>query len=87
MPPALNPRELALLRQLDAGQGRLELPDPASPERSERFDWDVITVRLLAGYGLVERPRTTLNSLGTSKYEAIEAPLTLQGKVALIEEQ
>lgn len=87
MPPPLNHRELALLRQLDAGHGRLALPDPASPELSERFDWDVITVRLLAGYGLVERPRTTLNSLGMGKYEAIEAPLTLKGKVTLIDEQ
>jgi len=87
MPPPLNPRERALLQQLDAGHGLLANPDPASPELSERFDWDVITVRLLAGYGLVERPRTTLNSLGTGKYETIEAPLTLQGRVALIEEQ
>jgi hypothetical protein len=85
MPPPLNHRELALLRQLDAGHGRLALQDPANPELAERFDWDVITIRLLAGYGLVERPRTTLNSLGTAKYEAIEAPLTLKGRVALIE--
>jgi hypothetical protein len=79
----LSDLELALLRRLGATNGLLAHPDPTSAEACDRYDWDVITTRLLAGYGLVQRPRTTLNSLGTGKYQTCEAPLTERGEAAL----